>query len=100
MGRMVLTSPGIADTYTFLMNTWNTPPESYQQRVYNDTLATVKRQIRQAENPTPAMAITVEAARVDNAILLDNLASEVALGESEIRSTHPIIPIDNNCTND
>jgi hypothetical protein len=44
-GRKLLTSPGIADTYTFLMNTWNTLPESYQQRVYNNTLATVKRQI-------------------------------------------------------
>jgi len=45
MGRKLLTSPGVADTYTFLMNTWNTLPESYQQRVYNNTLATVKRQI-------------------------------------------------------
>jgi hypothetical protein len=24
MGRKLLTSPGVADTYTFLMNTWNT----------------------------------------------------------------------------
>ena len=71
MGRKLLTSPGVADTYTFLMNTWNTLPESYQQRVYNNTLATVKRQIQQAENPTPAVVICVEAARVDNAILLD-----------------------------
>jgi hypothetical protein len=45
-GRKLLTSPGIADTYTFLMNTWNTLPESYQQRVYKNTLATVKRQIQ------------------------------------------------------
>jgi hypothetical protein len=28
-GRKLLTSPGVADTYTFLMNTWNTLPESY-----------------------------------------------------------------------
>jgi len=27
-GRKLLTSPGVADTYTFLMNTWNTLPES------------------------------------------------------------------------
>jgi hypothetical protein len=46
MGRKLLTSPGIADTYTFLINTWNTLPESYQQRVYNNTLATVKGQIQ------------------------------------------------------
>jgi hypothetical protein len=45
-GRKMLTSPGIADTYTFLMNTCNTLPEIYQQRVYNNTLATVKHQIK------------------------------------------------------
>ena len=82
------------------MNTWNTPPESYQQRVYNNTLATVKHQIQQAENPTPAMVISVEAARVDNAILLDNLTSEVGLEEPEIGSTDQNIPIDNYCMND
>jgi len=99
-GHKLLTSPGVADTYTVLMNTWNTLPDSYQQRVYNNTLATVKRQIQQAENPTPAVVISVEAARVDNAILLDHLASEVAHEEPEIGSTDPNIPIDNNCTND
>jgi len=82
------------------MNTWNTLPESYQQRAYNNTLATVKRQIQLAENPTPAVVISVEAARVDNAILLDYLTSEVALEEPEIGSTDPNIPIDNNCTDD
>jgi len=99
-GRKLLTSPGIADTYTFLMNTWNTLLGSYQHRVYNNTIATVKRQIQQEENPTPAVVISVEAARVDNAILLDHLASEVALEETEIGSTDPNIPIDNNCTDD
>jgi hypothetical protein len=99
-GRKLLTSPGVADTYTFLMNTWNTLPESYQQRVYNNTLATVKRPIQQAENPTPAVVISVEAARVENAFLLDYLASKVALAEPEIRSTDPNIPLDNNCTDD
>jgi len=82
------------------MNTWNTLPESYQQRVYTNTLATVKRQIQQAENPTPAVVISVEAAHVDNAIHLDYLTSEVALEEPEIGSTDPNIPIDNNCTED
>jgi len=80
-GHKLLTSPGIADTYTFLMNTWNTLLESYQQRVYNNTHATVKRQIQQAENPMPAMVISVEAACVDNAILLDRLTPELALEE-------------------
>jgi len=99
-GRKFLTSPGVADTSAFLMNTWNTLPESYQQRVYNNTLATVKRQIQQAENPPPAVVISVEAARVDNAILLDYLTSEVGLEEPEIGSTDPNIPIHNNCTDD
>jgi len=99
-GRKLLTSPGVADTYTFLMITWNTLPESYQRRVYNNTLTTVKRQIQQAENPTPAVMISLAAVRVANAILLDYLASEVALEEPEIRSTDPNIPIDNNCTDD
>jgi len=99
-GRKSLTSPGVADTYTFLMNTWNTLPESYQQRVYNTTLATVKRQIQQAENPTPAVVISEEAACIDNAILLDYLASEVALEEPEIGSTDQNIPINNNYTDD
>jgi len=80
------------------MNTWNTLLESYLQRVYNNTLATVKRQIQQAENTTPAVVISVEAVHVDNAVPLDYLTSEVAPEESEIRSTDRNIPIDKNCT--
>jgi hypothetical protein len=99
-GRKLLTSPGISDTYTFMMNTWNTLPESYQQGVYNNTLATVKRQIQQAENPTPAVVISVEPAQVKNAILIHYFASKVALAEPEIRSTDQNIPIHNNCTDD
>ena len=99
-GRKLLTSTGVADTYAFLINTWNTLPESYQQRVYNNTFATVKRQIQQAENPTPAVVLSVEAAHVDNGILLEYLTSEVALEEPVIRSTDPNIPIDNNCMDD
>jgi len=99
-GRKLLSLPGVADTYAFLINTWNILPESYQQRVYNNTLATVKHQIQLAENPTPAMVISVETARVDNAILLDYLTSEVGLEEPEIGSTDPNIPIYNNCTDD
>jgi hypothetical protein len=99
-GPKLLTSPGVADTYTFLINTWNTLPESYQQRVYNNTLATVKHHIQQADNPTPAVVIRTEAASIDNAILLDYLTSEVALEEPEIESTDPNIPIDYNCTED
>jgi len=99
-GRKLLTSPGNAALYTFLMNTWNTLPESYQQRVYTSTVATMKCQIEQAENATSTVLISVEAAGVDNAILLDYLTSEVALEEPEIRSTDPNIPIDNDCTDD
>jgi hypothetical protein len=99
-GRKLLTLPSIADVYTILMNPWNTLLESYQQRVYNNTLASVKHQIQQVANPTPAVVISVNAAHVDNAILLEYLASEVALEEPEIRSTESNIPIDNNCTYD
>ena len=99
-GHKLLTSPSVADTSTFLMNAWNTLPESYQQRVYKNTLATVKHQIQQAENPTPVVVISVEAACVDNVILLDYLTSEVALEEAEIGSTDPNILIDNNCMDD
>ena len=99
-GRKLFPSPGIAETYTFLINSWNTLPESYQQRVYKHTPATVKRQIQQAENTTPAMVISMEPARVDNAILLDYLTSKVALLEPKIGKTDPNIPIDNNCTDD
>ena len=99
-GPKLLASPGIADTYTFLMNTWNTLPESNQQRVYKNTLATVKGQIQKAENPMPSVVISVKAARVDNAILLDYCTSEVTLEEPDIGSTDPNIPIDNNCTDD
>jgi len=87
MGHKLLTLPGIADTYTFLTNSWNTLLESYQWRVYKNTLATVKRQTQQAENPMPAKVISKEAAGVDNAILLDYLTSEVALEAPELRST-------------
>jgi len=58
-GRKLLTSPGVADMNTFLINIWTTIPDSYQQRVYKNTLTTVKRQIEQVENPTPAMVICV-----------------------------------------
>ncbi|MDX6610792.1 MAG: hypothetical protein QOF85_2792 [Solirubrobacterales bacterium] len=48
----------------------------------------------------PAVVISMEAAPVDNAILLDYVTSEVALEEPDISSTDPDIPIDNNCTDD
>jgi hypothetical protein len=67
--------------------------------VYKNTLATVKGQIQQVENPMPAVIIRVEAACVGNAILFDNKTFEVALEEPEIRTTHPSITIDMNCPN-
>jgi len=79
------------------MNTWNTQRESYQQRVYNNTLATVKCQIQQAESQTPAMVISMEAARVDNNILLDYLTSTVAFEEPGIGRADLAIPIFHNC---
>ena len=97
-GHELLTLPGIVDTYTFLMDTWNILLESYQQRVYENTLPSVKRKIQQVENPVPAMVISVEAAHVHNPIHLDYFTSELALEEPEIRSTHSNIPRDINCT--
>jgi hypothetical protein len=99
-GHKLLTSPAIANTYRFLINPWNTLPESYQLRVYTNTLATVKCQIQQVENPTPVMVISVEAARGDNANHLDYLSSEVALEVPKIGSTEPNIPIDNKWTDE
>ena len=81
--------------HPLLMNTWNTLPESYQQRVYKNTLVIVKCQIQQTENPTSAMVISMEAAHVDNAILVEYLTSEVALEEPEFGSTDTNIQIDN-----
>jgi len=99
-GWKLLTSPGIANTYTFLMNIWNTLLESYQQRGYKNTLATVKHQIQQAENPMPVVVISVEAAHVDNAMLVDYLTSEVAPDKPENGSADPNIPIKDNCLDD
>jgi len=90
--------PGIADTNTFLLNTWNTLPEIDQQRVYKHTLAIVKHQVHQAENRTPAMVISVEVVRVDNAIFLDYFTSEVMIEKPQIRRIDQNIPIDNSCT--
>jgi len=98
--RKLLTLPGVSDTYPFLMNPWNTLLESYQPRVSKNTLASVKHQIQQVENPTPPVVISVEAVRVHIAILLDHLTSEVALEDHEIGSTDPTIQTDNNCTDD
>jgi hypothetical protein len=91
-GRKLLPSPAVVDPYTFLTNTWNTLPDRYHQRVYNNILATVQRQIQQAENLMPAAVIRGKAALVDNAILLDYLTSKVALEEPEIGSTDPKHP--------
>ena len=68
--------------------------------MYNNTFATIKSQLLQVENPTPAVVISVDAAPVDNALHLDYLTSEVALEEPEIGSTDPNNTIDNNCMND
>ena len=96
----VLIFPGVVDTYKFLMNTWNALPESYQQRVYKNTLASVKLRIQEAEFQTPREVISTEAAVVDNVMLLDFLQSEPALQQPEIGVAYPGIPIDNNESDD
>jgi hypothetical protein len=92
--------PRVAGIYKFLMNTWYILPDSYQQSAYKNTVAIVTRQIQQVENPQPAVVISVDAACIDNAICFDYLTSKVAPEESEIGSTDPNIPVDNNCTHD
>jgi hypothetical protein len=96
----LLTSPGIPDTYTFLMTTWNSLPVSSKQTVYSNSLATFMRHIQQMDNPKPAVVISMEAERVHNPILLENVTSKVSHEKPEIGSTDPNIPIDNNCTDD
>ena len=85
----MLTSPGIADM-EFILDEYleHTSRELPTEGVQN-TPATVKRQIQQAENQTPAMFISVEPSHADNAILLDYLTSEVALDEPAVGSTDP-----------
>jgi hypothetical protein len=82
------------------MDTCSTLPESYQQMVYNNTIAIVKCQIQQGENTTPAVVISVEAAGADNDIILAYLTSQVPLEEPEIGSTDPNIQIEMNCMDD
>jgi hypothetical protein len=65
----MLKSPGVADTDTSVMNPWNTLPESYQQRVYKNTLRTVKRQIKHDENPTLAVVINVGVELINIAVV-------------------------------
>jgi len=96
MSRKLLSLPGIAYMYTFLNNTWNTLPESYQQRVDKHTPATVKRQIQHGENPMPDMVISMQTACVDNTIILNYLSSEVALEKYNIGSTEHTILGENN----
>jgi hypothetical protein len=84
------------------MNTWNKLPASYQQRVYKNFLPIVKRQIQLAENPMPAVVISVvisvEVECVDTPILLDYLTSKGVLEQPDIGSTDPHIPTDTHCT--
>jgi hypothetical protein len=68
--------------------------------VYKTTVATVKLQIQQLENPRPAMVISVEAACLDNSILLVYLTSKLALRKPEIGGTDPNITLYNNYTDD
>jgi hypothetical protein len=75
MSHKWLTLSGIADMNRFLINTWNTLPESYEQGMCKNNVATDKRHVQQAENPMPAVVISVEAVRVGNAIVLDYLTS-------------------------
>jgi len=98
--RKALTSPDVADMDSILMNTSYTLLESYQQWVYDNTLATVNCQIQQAENQIAALVISMQAAHVMNEMLFDYYTSEVESEQPGIESCDPDIPIDNNSTDD
>jgi hypothetical protein len=100
MGFKLLTSPEIPETYTLLMNSGNTLWESYQQRVYNDTVSAVQHQIELTENKIPAEVIRTKAVHIDNAILPDYLTSNVALEEAKIESSDPYILLYNHYPDD
>jgi len=68
--------------------------------VYTITLPTVRREIYQADHPTPAEVSTTEAARVDNEILFDYFTSAVAHQGAGIETTDQNIPIDTSCPDD
>jgi hypothetical protein len=82
------------------MDTCNILPESYQQRVYKNTLAIVEGKIHLVEHPTPAMVISVEAVRVDNAMHGDYRTSELAHEAADIGMTESTILRDINCPDD
>jgi hypothetical protein len=68
--------------------------------VYSNTFVITNRQIEQAEKPTPAVVITMNAVHVNNTILHDYLTLNVALEWPDIGCTVPNIPIDNNFRDD
>lgn len=68
--------------------------------MYKNTPATVKHRIEYADNPTPAVVISVEAAHVDNPVLLDYLTTAVMLEETEIGNKDRNIPNGTNCLDD
>jgi hypothetical protein len=70
-----------------MMNSWKTLLKSYQQKMYKNTLGTVNRQIQQAINPMPVTVISLDAERVDNAILPGYLTSKVVLVDAVNGST-------------
>jgi hypothetical protein len=94
MGHTWLTYPAFEDTYRFLENSWYALLESYQQRLNSNSLATVERMSQHADNPALPMVISLQVACVNNAILLDNLTSQMAIEETEIRRSNRNIPID------
>lgn len=65
----LLPSSGIAETATFLMNTGNTLLESYQQRLFENTLTTGNSQIQQADNLTLDGVISTDTVHGNDDIL-------------------------------
>lgn len=78
------------------MNTWNALPPPYRRRVYQNTLARVKKRILDADTTCSNAPISTEAEQVDEELLARFLATNAPLEEPQIGSrTEPgSLPLD------
>ena len=92
----VLTKNCDLEAYKFLMNTWNALPPPYRRRVYQNTLARVKKRILDADTTCSNAPISTEAAQVDKELLAQFLATNAPLEGPQIGSrTEPgSLPLD------
>ena len=68
------------------MNTWNVLPPPYRRRVHQNTLATVKKRILDADTTVANAPISTKAAQVDEQLLARFLTTDAPLEEPKIGS--------------